>query len=187
MVTTFQLWLPILLSAIAVFLASTIIHMLLQYHKNDYKSLPREQKFLDALQGHDLPPGNYSFPKPASMKEYGSPEHAAKCERGPVGFMTILPSKVSGMGQALLMWFVYSIVVGIFAAYVGRLTLPAGSEYLVVSRVTGVVAFCGYSLAHLQSSIWYKNSWSTTMKNMFDGLVYGLITGGFFGWLWPGM
>jgi len=187
MVSPFELWLPILLSAVGVFLVSSIIHMVLPYHKNDYKKLPDEDRFLDALQGLDVPPGEYSFPRPDSMKEYGSPEFAAKCERGPTGFVTFLPNKVAGMGGPLAMWFVYSIVVSIFAGYVARLTLPAGSEYLIVSRVTGVVAFCGYSLGLMQGSIWYKKSWSTTLKSMFDGLIYGLLTGGFFGWLWPGV
>jgi hypothetical protein len=187
MVSPFELWLPILLASVGVFVVSSIIHMVLPFHKNDYKKLPDEARFLEALQGLDIPPGDYSAPQPGSMKEYGSPEFAAKCERGPVAFMTILPSKVPSMGGPLLMWFLFSIVVSIFAAYVARLTLPHGSEYLIVSRVTGVVAFCGYSLALMQGSIWYKKSWSTTLKSMVDGLIYGLLTGGFFGWLWPGV
>ena len=41
--------------------------------------------------------------------------------------------------------------------------------------------------AQIPDSIWYKRSWSTTWKSMFDALVYGLFTGGVFGWLWPKM
>ena len=76
-------------------------------------------------------------------------------------------------------------MVGIFAAYVGHLALGVGAEYRAVSRVVGCVAFMGYAVAIWQNSIWYKRRWSTTLKNTFDGLVYGLVTGGTFGWLWP--
>lgn len=187
MISPFALWLPILLSAAAVFVVSSIIHMFLQYHKSDFKGLPDEKGVMDALRGFNIPPGNYHFPHANDMKEYGTPEFAEKCNNGPVGFVTVLPNGVMGMGKQLVMWFIYSLVVGIFAAYVGRLTLEAGADYLIVSRVTGVVAFCGYGLALLQNSIWYKRNWSATLKSVFDGLVYGLLTGGFFGWLWPGV
>ncbi len=187
MITLFALWLPILLSAVAVFVVSSIIHMGLQYHKNDFIGLPDEKGVRDALRGFNIPPGNYHFPHAGSMKEYGTPEFAEKCKAGPNGFFTVLPNSVPGMGQQLASWFLYSLVVGVFAAYVGRLTLAPGSEYLIVARVTGTVAFCGYSLALLQNSIWYKRGWSGTLKSMFDGLVYALLTGGFFGWLWPGV
>ncbi len=187
MITLFALWLPILLSAVAVFIASSIIHMALKYHKNDFIGLPEEKGILDALRGFNIPPGNYRFPHANSMKEYGSPEFAEKCKAGPIGFVTVLPNGVPGMGLQLTLWFLYCIVVGIFAAYIGRLTLAPGSEYMIVARVTGTVAFCGYSLALLQNSIWYKRSWIATIKSMFDGLVFALLTGGFFGWLWPGI
>ena len=187
MISLFALWLPILLSAVAVFIVSSIIHMALQYHKNDFKGLPDEKGVMDALRAFNIPPGNYHYPRARDMKEYGTPEFASKCEAGPLGFLTVLPNGVPGMSQQLVQWFLYSIVVGIFAAYIGRLTLAAGTDYLIVSRVTGTVAFCGYALALMQNSIWYKRSWSSTLKSMFDGLVYGLVTGGFFGWLWPGV
>jgi hypothetical protein len=42
-----------------------------------------------------------------------------------------------------------------------------------------------YGLGHFQTAIWYRRSCSTTLKDVFDGLVYGLLTAGTFGWLWP--
>jgi hypothetical protein len=54
-----------------------------------------------------------------------------------------------------------------------------------VFRLVGTAAFMGYSLALLQHSIWYKRNWGTTLKSVFDGLLYGLLTAGVFGWLWP--
>jgi hypothetical protein len=34
-------------------------------------------------------------------------------------------------------------------------------------------------------SIWFFRHWSTSLKNVFDGLIYALLTGGVYGWLWP--
>ncbi len=185
MISLFALWLPILLSAVAVFIASSLIHMVFKYHNKDFIALPDEKGVMDALRPFNIPPGNYHYPRAETMKEYGSPEFVKKCEAGPLGFLTVLPSGQINMGPQLLQWFVYSIVVSIFAAYIARLTLGPGTEYIVVSRVTGAVAFCGYGLGLFQNSIWHKRSWSSTLKFIFDGLVYGLLTGGFFGWLWP--
>ena len=186
MVSLFALWLPILLSAVAVFVISSIIHMVLKYHNSNYSALPDEKGVMEALRGKDIPPGDYVMPHCADMKEMGSPEYKERISTGPVGFMTFVKPGPPNMGPQLAQWFVYSLVVGVFAAYVARLTLPAGSEYLVVSRVTGAVAFCGYGLAQVTNSIWFRRRWSSTIKYLFDALLYGLFTGGIFGWLWPG-
>ncbi len=140
---------------------------------------------MDALRGFNLPPGDYRFPHAQDMKQMGSPEFIAKCDQGPLAFMTVLPKGVPNMAPQLIQWFVYAILVSIFSAYIARITLAAGTDYQMISRVTGTVAFCGYSLALLQNSIWHRRNWLATLKSVFDGLLYGLITGGIFGWLWP--
>ena len=178
-------WLPILLSAVAVFILSSIIHMVLGYHANDYKGLPNEKQVLDDLRKLNIPDGNYSFPRANSMKEMGSPEFKEKVKQGPVGMMTISKSGSTTVGKELLLWFIYTIIVGIFAAYVTDRALDPGAHYLAVFRFAGVTAFAGYSLALIQGSIWFKKSWSATFKSMFDGLIYALFTAGIFGWLWP--
>jgi hypothetical protein len=180
-----ELWLPILLSAVAVFILSSIIHMVLGYHKNDFAALPNEEEVVKDLRKHNLPAGNYSFPRASSMKDMKSSEYIEKMKQGPVGMMTITKSGPPSMGKELILWFIYSIIVGIFAAYVVGRALPEGAHYLSVFRFAGVTAFIGYSLALLQGSIWYKRSWSATLKSMFDGFIYALFTGGIFGWLWP--
>lgn len=187
MISLFALWMPILLSAVAVFVVSSIIHMVLKYHNSDYSKVPDEDGFLEAVGKFDLAPGDYYVPRAETMKEMGSPEYVAKCEKGPVGFFTIMKPGAPSMGPQLLQWFIYSIVVGVFVAYVTRLTMPAGSEYMTVSRVAGAVAFCCYGMALVQIAIWYKKRWSSTFKSLFDALLYGLVTGGVFGWLWPGV
>ena len=185
MVPILSLWLPILLSAVATFIISSIIHMVVGYHKNDFLALPSEKEVMDDLRKHNLPEGNYSFPKAKSMKDMKTPEFSEKMKQGPVGMMTITKSGPPGMGKELTLWFIYSIIVGIFAAYVAGRACEPGTHYLSVFRFAGVTAFVGYSLALLQNSIWYKRGWAATFKSMFDGFVYALFTGGIFGWLWP--
>lgn len=180
-----ELWLPILLSAVTVFVASSIIHMLLPYHKGDYQKLPGEERLMDAIREERVSPGNYSFPRPASMKDMNSPEMLEKVSRGPVGMLTLLPSGPPAMGKALAQWFAYCLLVGWLVAYLTGRTLEPGAAYLEVFRVAGTTAFLAHSVAHVSDSIWVGQAWSTTLKNLFDGLIYGLLTGGVFGWLWP--
>jgi len=181
-----ELWLLILVSAVFVFLASSVIHMALPIHKNDYAKLPSEEAALDAIRGGGLPPGQYVFPHACSMKEWGTPEHIEKMNKGPVGFMTVLPNGPMGMGKQLTTWFLYCIAVSVFVAYLADLALPAGADYLAVFRITGTVGFLGYGLGAVIDSIWKGQPWSTSFKFVFDGLVYALVTAGAFGWLWPG-
>ncbi len=179
------LWLPILLSAVIVFVASSIIHMALPWHKGDYRQVPDEGKVMEALRPFAIPPGDYMVPRPSSMQDMRSPEFQEKMNKGPVMVATVLPNGRTAMGRNLSLWFVYCVLVGLFAAYIAGRALPPGSEYLHVFRFVGAGAFLGYSVALWQLSIWYRRAWSTTIKSTIDGLVYALLTAGVFGWLWP--
>ncbi len=185
MVALTSLWLPILLSAVFVFIASSIIHMVLGYHNTDYGKLPQENQVLDALRAANTPPGDYMAPYAQTASERKTPEFTERVKRGPVVMLTVLGPGVMNMGPRLGQWFVFSIVVSVFAAYVASRTLSPGTEYLQVMRIAGTVAFTGYALGTIPPSIWFDRKWSTTFKSVFDGLVYGLLTGGTFGWLWP--
>ena len=185
MVPVLSLWIPILIAAVFVFAASSIIHMVLRYHDNDFGQVPSEDAVMDALRGFDIPPGDYAIPRPASSREMSAPEFVEKMKRGPVALLTVVESGPPTMGKSLVLWFLYSILVGIFAAYIAGRALGPGADYMAVFRFTGSTAFVGYSLALLQNSIWYKRAWSSTIKSVFDGFVYGMLTAGVFGWLWP--
>jgi Flp pilus assembly protein TadB len=185
MVPIHSLWLPILLSAVTVFLASSIIHMVFRYHSTDYRKLPDEDAVADALRKFNIPAGEYFLPHASSMKEMNSAEHQEKIKRGPGAMLTIWPGGKPSMAKNLVQWFIYSLVVGVFAAYVAGRALQPGAYYLAVFRFAGVTAFASYAIAGWQQSIWWKRSWLTTFKNTFDGLVYALLTAGIFGWLWP--
>jgi len=185
MVPVLSLGVPIVVSAGIVFVASSIIHMVLPYHRNDLRKLPKEDEVMNALRRFNIPPGDYVVPhagSPAGMKQ---PEFVEKMKKGPIVFMTLAPGGPPSMGKSLLLWFLYSIVVSVFAAYIAGRALAPGAHYLEVFRFAGCSAFMAYSLALLQNSIWYKRNWGMTLKTMFDGLVYGLLTAGTFGWLWP--
>lgn len=167
-----------------VFVASSVAHMLLPFHHDDYKHLPDEEKTLAPLREAGLSPGQYMFPA-CTMKDMKSPETIEKYNRGPVGIMILLPNRPMAMGKNLVLWFVYCLIVGIFTAYVGYLTLSYGTSYILVFRVTGAVAALGYSVAAFQESIWKGVPWSVTFKFIVEGFVYSLLAAGVFGWLWP--
>jgi hypothetical protein len=185
MVELHLLWLPILLSAVIVFVASSIIHMATPWHKGDYPRMENEDKVMDALRALAIPPGEYMVPRPASMKDMKSPEFTEKMKKGPVFILSMWKAGPPSMSGAFIQWFVYSLVVGVFAAYVSGRALPAGAHYLAVFRFAGVTAFLAYSLALWQLSIWYHRPWGITLRATVDGLIFALLTAGTFGWLWP--
>jgi hypothetical protein len=179
------LWIPILLSAVIVFVVSSVIHMASPWHKSDYPRMPNEDKAMDALRPLAIPPGDYLVPRPSSTQEMRSPEFIEKLKKGPVLVVTVMPNGGTPMARNLICWFAYILVVGIFAAYITGRALPTGAPYPQVFRFAGTTAFMGYSLALWQMSIWYRRAWSTTIKATVDGLIYALLTAGTFGWLWP--
>jgi hypothetical protein len=185
MVPISALWIPILLSAVIVFVASSILHMVLPYHKSDYRKLPEEDRVVDALRAAGVTPGPaYHFPH-TTHKEMKSPEVVEKFKRGPIGLLTVIPSGPPAMGKYLGMWFVYCVVVSTVVAFVAATTLSAGTRYPAVFHLTGLAAFLAYGVGQLQDSIWKGQAWSVTAKHVFDGLIYALLTAGTFGWLWP--
>lgn len=185
MVALSSLLLPILLSAVAVFLLSFVIHMVLKYHASDFPAVPDQDAVMDALRKFNIAPGDYMMPRAADMKAMKEPAFQEKFKRGPVIWMTVLPNGDMAMGKSMIQWFVYCVVVSVFAGYVAGQALGPGAPYLRVFQFAGTTAFAGYALAHAQHSIWYRRKWSTTVKNTIDGLIFALFTGGVFGSMWP--
>ena len=185
MTTLMALWLPILVSAVLVFIVSSVIHMVLPWHRSDYPKLPNEDQARAALRGLKLAPGDYMMPRAMSSKDMNTPEFQNKMKEGPVAVITVMPNGPTALGNKLFMWFIYSIVVSVFAAYVAGRSLPPGAEYMAVFRLTSIVSFVGYALALWQMTIWYGRGVALTVRSTIDGLVYALATAGAFGWLWP--
>jgi len=176
------LWLPIVLAAVIVFVASSIMHMVLPYHRSDYTKLPDEDKALAALRG--LPRGLYVFPF-CTHKDMKTPAMQEKYRQGPVGMLTVFPSGPPAIPKFMGMWFVHCLIIGFFVAYLTYHTVARGENYLVVFRVTGTAAFLGYGLGSISNGIWKGQPWGMVIKEVIDGLIYGLLTAGTFGWLWP--
>ena len=145
MVTLAQLWLPVVLSAVVVFVGSSILHMVLKYHRSDYRSMPGEDEVAAALRKQQLGPGTYFLPHCVDPKDLSKPEVKEKFERGPVGMVTIMPSGPPSMAKPMASWVLYCLVMSLLVAYLTGRTVGPGAEYLTVFRVAGTAAFLGYA------------------------------------------
>lgn len=185
MVSLTHLWLPIVLSAVLVFVASSLIHMVLKWHAPDYRPLANEDEVRAALLKGSPTPGQYVIPHCADMKDMDKPEMKKKYEDGPVGFLVLSPAGAPNLGKSLGLWFLYSLAVAFCAAYIASRTLGSGTHYLQVFRVVGAVSFLTYAGGSIQMGIWAGKPWRSVVMDLVDGLIYGLVSAGAFGWLWP--
>lgn len=172
-------WMAIVVSAVLVFIASFITHMVLPHHKSEFKKLVDEDGVMATVEG--VSPGNYMFPCPAEMKDMNSPEFKAKVEKGPNGLLIIWPGGTN-MGQNLGQTFLFYLVVGVFVAYVGTHAIAPTADYMARFRLCGTVAFMAHGLGWISFFIWFK--YGKFWPNFFDSLVYALVTAGTFAWLW---
>jgi hypothetical protein len=176
-------WLPIVISAVVVFLLSWIIHVLLPWHKSDLKKLPNEGPILDALRPFNIPPGDYMAPACESMADMKTAAHQEKLNRGPIFMATFRPAGCPRIGRSLAFWFIYCLIVTYFAAYVGAhaLSHPVG-VHPHDRRLIALTAFLGYSAALWQSSIWFGRSIAANLRATIDGLLYAAVTAAIFGY-----
>ena len=185
MVSLSSLWLPILVASVLVFIVSAIIHMVLKYHNKDYTRLPNEDAVRAAIRAGNPAPAQYIIPYCADMKDMEKPEMKQKYTEGPVAVMNLMRPGLPHMPTYLAQWFVFNLVASVFIAYVAAHCLPPGSEYLRVFQVVGATGFLAYGMGVIPAAIWMGKPWKIAWKEAFDGLVYGLVTAGTFGWLWP--
>jgi len=176
-----DLWLPILVSAIVCFVTSAIIWAALKYHNRDYSRFADEEGVRAALKG--AKPGYYLLPFCLDPGEMNKPEMKQKYEEGPLAYVTMLPNGIPTMGTKFIGMILYFLAIGIVCAYFVSRTLAPDADYLAVFRVAGTVAFVANGLGVIPESIWFGRPWSMTIKNAVDALIYGLLTGGIFGWL----
>ncbi|HYR28632.1 MAG TPA: hypothetical protein VEU30_09205 [Thermoanaerobaculia bacterium] len=184
MVPLTALWLPIILSAVFVFIASNILWVVLPFwHAKDYKRIPNDAPFVDATK--PLASGQYIYPW-MDWKTM-TPEQKQAASDGPAGFLIVRnPNKFSFPG-ALIQYLLYTIVVSLFVAYLTGRVLGAGAPYLEVHRVAGTAGMLAWAFGtNVADSIWYGRPWSATIKHVIDGVIFGFLIGGTFGWLWPG-
>ncbi|HET8551499.1 MAG TPA: hypothetical protein VFM97_03355 [Gammaproteobacteria bacterium] len=180
-----QLWLPTLLSAIGVFIASSILHMALKFwHRSDYKELSNESEVAASLRKGGAKAGLYAIPY-CRLEDMKKLETKVKFKDGPVGLLVLRRPGPMNMGPSLIQWFVYCLIVSVFCAYVASSTLVIGAPLIQVFRVVGTIGFMAYAFAAIPAGIWIGQPWKIVAKEVIDGLIYGLVTGALFGWLWP--
>jgi hypothetical protein len=179
-----SLWLPVVVSAVAVWLASSIVHMVLKFHKADYKALGNEAAVAQALQGNA--PGVYPVPYCADPSQMKDPAMQKRYQDGPVGLLTLIPNGPPNMGRYLGLWFVFCFLISFTAGYVARHVLQTDSAAQEIMRLTGAIAFVGYGYGHIMDSIWKGQPWSNTVRGLIDAVIYAVVTGLVFRFLWPG-
>jgi hypothetical protein len=181
-----QLWLPIILSGVIVFIASALAWTVLPHHKKEWTGLKDEAGVLDALRKSGAAPGLYMFPWTDDPKERRSEAMKKRWVEGPAGMLTIVNgASMLNMGPMMMKSLVFNIVVAFFAAYVAHHALASGAEYLKVFRIVGTVGFMAYGFGTVPDSIWFGKPWKSWFLHAADSLVYGLLMAGTFGWLWP--
>lgn len=180
-----SLWLPVVVSAVAVWLVSAVLHMVLKYHRADYKQLADEEGAAAALRKAASAPGVYVIPYCTDMSKMKDPAFRKRYEDGPVALITLMRSGVPNMGKSLGQWLLFCFLVSFVTGYVARHTLGFDSDLLTVLRITGTVAFIGYGFGYFQDSIWKGIPWSNSLRGLLDAAIYGLVTGLVFRFLWP--
>lgn len=180
-----DLWLPIVVAAVLVHAVSALMHMVLPHHKNDYQAAPDEAALLAAIRAQGLRSGNYHSPHVSSGAEARSEAMQLRMKTEPTVLLHVAAPGSFNMGRTIAIWFVYCLAASVLVAYIASHTLAIGASYPAVFRVAGFAGFLVFAAGQPIESIWFLRSWSSTIKNVIDGLIYGLVVGGTFGWLWP--
>ncbi len=181
-----SLWLPILVTAVLIFIASSLIHMVFKWHNADYKILSNEDEVRAAVRAGSPAPGQYVVPGCKDMKDMANEEMQKKFIEGPIAFMTIRKNGPPAMGPCLTQWFIYSIVV---AAVTGCLAAGAvgfgAANGHAAGHVVGMASFLAYVGGSVQMGIWMGKPWGSVLKDALDGLIYGIISAVVFTYMWP--
>ena len=185
MVSLAQLWMPILLAAVGVFIASSLIHMVFKWHNPDYRKLGNEDEVRAAIRASSPAPGQYMIPYCMGNDAMKDPAMQEKWKEGPIGFLMLRPAGMPSMGGALGSWFAVTLIVSLLAGYLASRTVPAGASFLAVCRVVGIATFLAYAFGGPIHSIWAAKPWVSSAKEVLDALIYGAVSACVYGWLWP--
>lgn len=185
MVTAAQLLLPLIVSAVLVFVASSLIHMVIRWHNADYRKLSNEDEVMAAIRKGISGGGQYTIPHCTDMKQMQTPEMQKKLEDGPTGFVVVRGPGKPGMGKPLVLWFLVGLFVSGVAACICAATLGPGAAPGRVFHIAGLIAFTAYGTGSVIDAIWFARPWSAVTKDLLDALIYAAITGGSFARMWP--
>ncbi len=185
MIQIAALWVPIVVSAAAVFVASALAWTVMPHHRSDFARADDEDKLMDAVRKCAPRPGMYYFPY-TDHKSERTEEYRQKVEAGPVGIVRVRDSRAAlNMTGAMVKSFIFNLVVATLVAYIAGGAHGPGAEYMDVFGTVGPATFLAYAFASVHESIWMGLPRSAAIKQGLDGFVYALLTAGIFGWLWP--
>lgn len=176
-----MLWLPILLSGVALFFASWAAWMLLPHHKTEWIGLPNEDAVMKQLKSDNVAPGQYCFPYAASPEAMKSDAYKAKMQAGPRGTLTLWAAPPN-MGANMLCTVAFFLIANAVIAYLAGMVLPPGEDHMRVFRFVGTAGVLTYGTANILNGIWFGRK---MVADIVDGIAYGLITGAIFAFLWP--
>lgn len=181
-----SLWLPILLSAVAVWFVSTLFGMPFLHHKNDWIGLSpaEEDAFTEFLRKSGIKPGNYLFPDFRTREQMESDKVKRALDEGPIGHLSVWPPPLT-MGGKLAGTFVVYLAVSTLIAYLASAALPKGAAFAKVFQVAGTAGILASSFAFIPNAIWFGAYRRTIVLSVVDGIVFGLLTGAIFAWRWP--
>ena len=182
-VSVVSLWLPILLSAVGVFIVSSLIWTVVKWHNADWKKLPDEEGARAALKG--IPAGQYAVPHVSHGQGARDPEWIQKAKDGPTLMIVAWEGDPTRMGRQLGQWFAYCLVISALLGFVTSVILHSGESFGMVFHTVAILGAMTYSGAHAINSIWFRHTWGRTFKDIVDGVIYALVTAAIFGWLWP--
>lgn len=204
-----HLWLPILVSGVAVWFASAIGWMAVGHHNKDRDAIPagQEQAFMDTIKRMNIGPGNYGFPdfcqnhdKNLSREERRAAMKALY-DRRPMGTLRVWGEV--NMGMNMLLTLVFYIITSAVIAYLAWAALPHAAGALPtgvappgtaslgapsaakIFQVVGTAGVLAYCFASFPNDLWFQLKRRAMLLNWIDGIVFGLITGAVFAWLWP--
>jgi hypothetical protein len=180
-----QAWLPILASAIGVFVASSLIHMVFKWHNSDYRALSNEAEVAAAIRAGAPAPGQYVIPHCPGMKDMANEATQAKFREGPVGFITLRPNGMPSMGSALGLWFAFTLLVATISAAIPLQIYGLGGERHAVAHLAALVTLLTYAGGSIQQGIWMGKPWRSVAKDLLDALIFAVVTAFAFAFLWP--
>jgi hypothetical protein len=185
MISLASLWLPILLAAVAVFITSSLVHMVFKWHNSHYLKFSNEDEVRAAIRKGNPGPGHYVVPHCLDPKDMQSPEMQQKFKEGPIGHFFVGPNGPPNLGKHLGAWFALSLAIALLAAYVGAHALPPGIPAGNVLRVMWTIGFLAYGAGPVMDAIWHGRPPREVMLDLLDALIYGFSTALPFALLWP--
>lgn len=176
--------LPILLSGIAVFMASFLAWVVIGHHKRDWSELPEEEATIDLLQKSGTKAGQYAFPMLRTEKHMADESKLQRLESGPWGTVNVW-ARPASLSRNLLQSFVFYLTTSLFVGYLGTLSLDPGASFSRVFQVTGTAGILAYAFGGIPNAIWFGTHFRTALMDVIDGICFGLITGLIFASMWP--